>query len=87
MLTDSFEVDPSNPSQLIARVYTYLDSEQLHHHRTVYKLVDLMSDLGGLSGGFYSLILFMIGGYVTFNSEIETMLNLYSRSNLYEKIQ
>jgi len=65
-----------------------MDDHQHYHTRNVYKLVDLVSEIGGLSGGLFAGVAVMLGGYVSYNSHIETMLDLYGNDDeLYNKVR
>ena len=65
-----------------------MDDHQHYHTRNVYKLVDLVSEIGGLSNGLFAVISVVLGGYISYNSRIETMLNLYGNDDeLYDKLR
>jgi len=55
-----------------------LDVTQIVHKRFEYNLTDLLGDIAGIAELLFKLTAFVLGGFLSFNSSIEIMKDLYS---------
>ena len=61
----------------IAEIYFRIDVDQIEHMKNVYKLMDLLGDVGGVSEVVVWTIFFLFGGFLKFNQQMEIMINMY----------
>jgi len=80
---DTLDVPVDFP--VIAEMYFRLDLDSLKHERSVYQVMDLLGDVGGVSDILMSVAFFLCGGYVTFHASVETMKELYSCEHDHKK--
>ena len=67
---------------MISQAYFRIDTEMVEHVREVYRLMDFIGDLGGVPGVIEYAIIFIFGGYLSFNTSFTTMLSLYSKEEI-----
>ena len=59
----------------------------VEHNREVYRLMDFIGDLGGVPGVIEYAIIFIFGGYLSFNTSFTTMLTLYDKDEMHKDHQ
>jgi len=73
--------------QYIARMYFRIATTQVDHERYEYDYADLLGDIGGIAEVMVKTAVFLIGGFLSFNSSIEIMKELYSDDSAILDIQ
>ena len=68
-------------------MYFRIDSDQIEHTRIVYKFIDFLGDMGGITEILVCGILWVVGGYLNFNSSIEIMSSMYDESHVGKHYQ
>lgn len=74
--SDTLDVGPDFP--LLAEMYFRIDTDELAHVRKVYEFMDFLGDVGGVIESLMRASIFLFGGYLAWNSDIETMIEMYS---------
>ena len=80
-LYNSDTVSTSTDNKYIAMLWFRLDEDIISHTRIVYHFMDWLSSIGGTLKALMNLYVFILGGYLAFNSSIETMSSLYYTEN------
>ena len=62
---------------MIAKLFFRLDENELEHTKIVYRLIDFLGDVGGVSELLIWLCLFIFGGYLNFTKTLELMCSMY----------
>ena len=73
---DTFDVNDHFTT--IAEIYFRLDNNMIAHSRIEYGFSDLLGDIGGTAELLVKISAFLFSGYLSFNSSIEIMKDLYS---------
>ena len=62
-------------------MYFRLDTSRVEHTELQYGISDYLGDIGGIAELLIKISSFLLGGYLSFNSSIEIMKELYSHSH------
>jgi len=54
-----------------------IDTKELIHTRIEYNVSSLLGDIGGINDLLVKIVAIVIGGYISFNADIEIILSLY----------
>ena len=61
----------------IAEIWFRIDTKQFDHKRIEYNFSSLLADIGGIKDLLLMIISIAIGGFLSFNADIEIILSLY----------
>jgi hypothetical protein len=64
--------------KVLAEMYFRIGVDEIIHSRHVFEFMDFLGSVGGVTEVLTRTSCFMIGGFLAWNSAIETMLSLYS---------
>ena len=66
----------------IAEMFFRIDTTKIQHERTVYRFMDWLGDIGGISEVISFTIMFIFGEYFEFGSKISIIKELYSKNSI-----
>ena len=67
-------------------MYFRLEPNQVFHKRIEYSFSQLLGDVGGTAELLLRIICFLMGGYLSFHSNIEIMKGMYSHTHALKKM-
>ena len=70
---------------MLGQVFIRVDTVEVDHHRHAYMVVGLLGELGGLYSALTGIVLGSLSYYLTFSTDINYMMYMYSDKVLYSK--
>lgn len=83
--SDEFNVDEKTALNKIGQIFFRIDSNEVNHLRRVYMLVDMLGEIGGLNAALTAMVMAGLGYYLTFSTDINYMMYMYSNKALLHK--
>ena len=68
----------------IAEMYMRIKADTILHSRQVFSLMNWLGAIGGIKGILMDLVIFLFGGYASFNAVLEAYNSLRVESSLSE---
>jgi hypothetical protein len=75
---NSDQVKVGDDYEKLAEMYFRIDVDEQIHTRHVFEFMDFLGSIGGIAEVLTKTAGFMLGGYLAWNSSIETLISLYS---------